>query len=62
MFELAVSPDHHPTSAMIVQVEIFFHLEMLVNLNQYRTAIGVFNNHNIVSNNVFSISRKVIVV
>ena len=54
VFELALSADHHPTSTMIVQGGgIFFHLEMPVNLSQYRETLGVFNDRNLITNKRF---------
>ena len=50
-----------PYATLIVQGVIFFHLKMLVNLNQYRVAIGAFNNRNLATNKKISISLKVIV-
>ena len=53
VFELAISPDYHSTSVVIVQGVIFFRLKMPVNLNQYRATIGVFNNRNLITNKIF---------
>ena len=50
VFELAISADYHPTSVVIVQRG---YLEMLVNLNHYWAAIGIFNNRNLINKKCF---------
>ena len=53
MFQLAISADHLLPHLWFFRGVIFFHLEMPVNLNQYRAAIGVFNNRNLITNKKF---------
>ena len=48
-FQLAISTDHQFASITIAQEGFFFFfLEMSVNANHYRAAIGVFNNRSFI--------------
>ena len=48
-FQLAILMDHYFASSTIIQENFFFRLKMLVNVNQYRVAIGVFNNNSFIT-------------
>ena len=48
-FQLAILTDHYFASSTIIQENFFFRLKMLVNVNQYRVAIGVFNNNSFIT-------------
>ena len=48
-FKPAISKDYQFASIAIAQDAPFVFLEMLVNLNQYRVAIGVFNNRSFIT-------------
>ena len=48
-FQLAILMDHHFASSTIIQENCFFLVKMLVNVNQYRAAIGVFNNNSFIT-------------